>query len=336
VTLLGLGHVTLLVLAVVSTVATLLLLFGLLRSQGGSTGRRRRDRRGRSPIGALAHGDPGGAIAVVGDALAATHDPSTLLPIILEVVFDATGARGGRVVANGDEVSWIGETHGGHPPLMIELVRSGEDCTNLFLYPSGAGFPPATRELAEWLASQAAVALENARLHHLVQRQAITDDLTGLANRRHFLEVLAGEITRATAFDTPLSVIVADVDDFKLVNDVFGHHVGDEVLRRFSKLVADHLRDVDVAARLGGEEFAMILPDTEVNDAAAVAERVRVAVGELPLPLSRPHGITATFGVAQHAAGETRDDLVRRADAALYRGKSQGKNTVAVESLAPS
>jgi diguanylate cyclase (GGDEF)-like protein len=129
-------------------------------------------------------------------------------------------------------------------------------------------------------------------------------------------------------------VIVADIDDFKLVNDVFGHHVGDEALRRFAKLFREHLRDDDVPGRLGGEEFAVILPGTDSASAAAVAERVRIAATELTLPLSRPHGITATFGVAEHSAGETGDDLLRRADAALYRGKSQGKNTVAVEATA--
>src|SRR5947199_1241239 len=121
VTLPALGHATLLTLAVLSTAATFWLLFSLLRPDPQGTPRRRRDRRGR-PVGRVARGEPGEALALVGGTLAATHDPSALLPIILEVVVDATEARGGRIVAAGEEVSWTGETHGGPPPLMIELT----------------------------------------------------------------------------------------------------------------------------------------------------------------------------------------------------------------------
>jgi hypothetical protein len=132
--------VKLIILAALCTAATLWLLVGLLRSQS-ERARRRLDRRVPPRARAVAQENPGEAIAIVGEALAATHDPQALLPIILEVVVDATKARGGRVVANDEEVGWIGETHGGHPPLLIELVRSGEGRTNLFLYPRGAGFP---------------------------------------------------------------------------------------------------------------------------------------------------------------------------------------------------
>jgi diguanylate cyclase (GGDEF)-like protein len=319
------------VVAILLTVVTLVLLVSVLRSGGdGRPGRGRRERRDRQAATVAPSSDPGEALALVGNALAATHDPRALLPIILEVVVDATGARGGRLVEDGAEMSWIGETHGGHPPLMLELARQGDSATNLFLYPGSEGFTPETRELAEWLASQAAIALENARLHHLVQRQASTDDLTGLVNRRRFIEALGGEITRASTFGTPLSVILGDLDDFKLVNDVFGHHVGDEVLRRFASLIEAHLRDVDVPGRLGGEEFAILLPDTDATGATAVAERIRSSLSEMVLPLRGRRTITATFGVAQHCEGEPGEELLRRADVALYRGKSQGKNTVAV------
>ena len=318
------------------TAITLWLLFSLLRSAGdrGALGRRR-DRRGRPRVG-RSKSDPGEALALVGNALAATHDPRALLTIILEVVVDATSARGGRIVDDGEEISWIGETHGGHPPLLLELARNGESRTNLMLFPAAEGFAAETRELAEWLASQAAIALENARLHHLVQQQANTDDLTGLVNRRRFIEALNSEITRASAFGTPLSVIVTDLDDFKLVNDLFGHHVGDEVLRRFAKLIESHLRDVDVPGRLGGEEFAILVPETDATGAAAVAERVRHSLSGMTLPLREARTITATFGVAQLEQGESGDDLLRRADRALYQGKTRGKDTVAVETPRPA
>jgi diguanylate cyclase (GGDEF)-like protein len=317
------------------TVVTLWLLFSLLRSAGerGALGGRR-DRRGRPEAG-RPKSDPGEALALVGNALAATHDPRALLTIILEVVVDATSARGGRIVDDGEEISWIGETHGGHPPLMLELARDGESHTSLLLYPAGEGFAAETRELAEWLASQAAIALENARLHHIVQQQANTDDLTGLVNRRRFIETLNSEVTRAAAFGTPLSVIVTDLDDFKLVNDLFGHHVGDEVLRRFAQLIEGHLRDVDVPGRLGGEEFAILVPETDAAGATAVAERVRHSLSGMTLPLREARTITATFGVAQLEEGESSDDLLRRADVALYHGKARGKDTVAVETARP-
>jgi diguanylate cyclase (GGDEF)-like protein len=281
-------------------------------------------------VNSLSQGDAGEALALVGNALAATHDPRTLLPIILEVVVDATGARGGRIVENGEELNWIGVTHG-HPPLVLELVRDGDSAIELFLYPGSEGFAADKRELAQWLASQAAIALDNARLHNVVQQQAITDDLTGLVNRRRFIEALDSEITRAHTFGTPLSVILADLDDFKLVNDFFGHHVGDEVLRRFAKLIEGHLRDPDIPGRLGGEEFAILVPEANAIGASAVAERMRQALDEMPLPLRQRRTISATFGVAQLVEGESGEELLRRADRALYRGKSEGKNTVAVE-----
>jgi diguanylate cyclase (GGDEF)-like protein len=317
------------------TAVTLWLLFSLLRSAADRGGRgSRRDRRGRTQVG-RSKSDPGEALALVGNALAATHDPRALLTIILEVVVDATSARGGRIVEDGEEISWIGETHGGHPPLMLELARNGESRTSLMLYPPAEGFAAETRELAEWLASQAAIALENARVHHIVQQQANTDDLTGLVNRRRFIETLNSEITRAFAFGTPLSVIVTDLDDFKLVNDLFGHHVGDEVLRRFAKLIEGHLRDVDVPGRLGGEEFAILAPETDAAGATAVAERMRRSLSGMTLPLRETRTITATFGVAQLEEGESGDALLRRADVALYQGKTRGKDTVVVESVRP-
>src|ERR671928_9195 len=150
-----------------------------------------------------------------------------------------------------------------------------------------------TRNLAEWLASQAAVALDNARLHDIVQRQAITDDLTGLVNRRRFLEALEAEIERARSFGTPLAIVLADLDNFKQVNDEFGHHGGDVVLRAFADLIRSHVRDVDVSGRLGGEEFAIVLPETDREGAARVAERMRSSLNSVPIAISEHAAIYA-------------------------------------------
>jgi diguanylate cyclase (GGDEF)-like protein len=320
---------TLVVLASAATLVTVWLLIGAVRGSGGSPVRRRsRDRRERRD-GVRAN--PEEALALVGDALAATHNPRALLPVILEVVIEATGARGGRIREDGEEVSWIGDVDPRHPSLVLELAHDDDGDTTLVLYAPEGGFATETRRTAEWLASQAAIALENAKLHHLVQRQATTDDLTGLVNRRRFIEALDSEIVRANTFRSPLSVVLGDLDNFKLVNDRFGHQTGDEVLRRFADLVREHLRDVDVPGRIGGEEFAILLPETDAVGAVAVAERVRRSLRSLRPAPERGSAVTASFGVAQLASGESGDELLRRADVALYRAKSEGRNTVTVE-----
>src|SRR5919206_2941316 len=205
------------VLAGVATAVTLWLLFGAVRTSALPTRRRRlHDRRERRDV---APANPGEALALVGDALAATHNPRALLPVILEVVIEATGARGGRIREGDDDVSWLGDVDSRAPTLVLELARDEDRLTTLALYAPEGGFGAESQRTAEWLAAQAAIALENAKLHHLVQRQATTDDLTGLVNRRRFIEALESEIVRANTFTSPLSVVLGDLDHFKRVND---------------------------------------------------------------------------------------------------------------------
>ncbi|MDQ2967716.1 MAG: GGDEF domain-containing protein, partial [Actinomycetota bacterium] len=265
---------TMLVVAIAATVLTIGLLVWTVRSNAGRRTADERLRQDRRRPANPENRDPREALALVGDALAATHNPRVLLPIILEVIVEATGATGGQIFVAEEEVAWVGQV-GTSPDdtLTLPLGLSTDGETTLRLHPPGR-FPAETNELAEWLASQAAVALENARLHDVVQRQAITDDLTGLVNRRRFIGALQAEIERARRFGTQLTVLVADLDDFKRVNDAFGHHAGDDVLRSFADLVRSHVRDVDVPGRLGGEEFAILLPGTGSVDAVSVAERM--------------------------------------------------------------
>ena len=321
-TLVGTVRWTFLILAVAATAATFILLLWSMRGRRTAALRPRSDRRRQ----ATAHGDPREALALVGDALAATHNPRVLLPVILEVITEATDALGGQIFSGEEEVAWIGEVGGSRKPLTLELDAN----TRLLLVPPDEGFAKDTRTLAEWLASQAAVALDNARLHDIVQRQAITDDLTGLVNRRRFIEALDAEIERARRFGAALTIVLADLDNFKQVNDEFGHHGGDVVLRAFADLIRSHVRDVDVSGRIGGEEFAILLPDTDAGGAARVAERMRSSLNEVAIPLSEGAAIhvASSFGVAELARDQSGDDLLRAADAALYRAKDEGKNRV--------
>ena len=324
-TLVGAVRWTFLALALAATVTTALLLLWSVRGRHAATARPRSDRR--RPSGA--HGDPREALALVGDALAATHNPRVLLPVVLEVMTEATGALGGQVFAGGEEVAWIGEVGGDRKSLQLGLGFSADGETTLLLVPPEQGFSRETRSTAEWLASQAAVALDNARLHDIVQRQAITDDLTGLVNRRRFIEALDAEVERARRFASPLAIVLSDLDNFKQVNDEFGHHGGDVVLRAFADLIRSHVRDVDVSGRIGGEEFAILLPDTDRDGAALVAERMRHSLNSVAIAIDEASlKGAASFGVAELAAGQTGDDLLRSADAALYRAKDEGKNRV--------
>ena len=196
----------------------------------------------------------------------------------------------------------------------------------------GEPFTREEEELLEYLAGQAVVSIENASLHETVERQAVTDELTGLANVRAFTSILDRELERSRRFETPLGLLMMDIDDFKLVNDTYGHQQGDEVLAQVAGVLRDHSRELDTPARYGGEEMAVVLPQTGVEGAEMLAERIREAVEALRVPRVRGGGVlsvTASFGVASVPdAAVDRESLIAAADAALYRAKRGGKNRV--------
>ena len=164
-------------------------------------------------------------------------------------------------------------------------------------------------------------------------RQAQTDELTGLANRRSLDERLREEIARAKRFRTKVAYVIADIDNFKLVNDAHGHKTGDEVLRAVSRALDETVRELDLAARYGGEEFALILPGTELIDARRIVERIRRTIAEIVVegPGGVPVSVTASFGIAEFPTFATVDSLMEAADSVLYAAKRGGKNRVVAE-----
>jgi diguanylate cyclase (GGDEF)-like protein len=187
------------------------------------------------------------------------------------------------------------------------------------------------------LAAQGAVAIENARLHRLIQKQARTDGLTGLANRREFQEQLGREVERAQRFGVPVGLVFLDVDDFKAINDGFGHLAGDAVLKAVATVLRGSVREIDHAARYGGEEFALILPHTGLEGAVRLAERIRELTAERPVRVGAAAiRVTASFGAAAVPANaSTQIEVIAAADSALYLAKQGGKNRVATALVNP-
>ncbi|MDX6591396.1 MAG: hypothetical protein QOJ13_592 [Gaiellales bacterium] len=306
-----------------------------------------------------------------GETLAATHDMRALLSAVLETAMQATNARGGRLLLyapdRGDATEQVrmGTARGSRADLPM-VVSAGSGMEGMVLTttePQVSSSPrpmvavPIEREhkllgvltvvdheegeflrddveTLAGLANQAGVAIENARLHLQVEQQAITDPLTGLANRRQFFDTLEREFERAQRFGTPLSLIMLDIDNFKQMNDVRGHLAGDAVLHGTAGTIEGLIREIDLAARYGGEEFGVLLPQTNLEGAKNLAERLREAVSLRVVMFGEDqiNGVTASFGVASGPRTNADHlDLVARADAALYRAKRAGKNRVEVD-----
>jgi diguanylate cyclase (GGDEF)-like protein len=157
---------------------------------------------------------------------------------------------------------------------------------------------------------------------------SITDSLTGLYNVRYLCEILDKEMLETLENKRPLSIIMADVDNFKNYNDTWGHKQGDELLKRIAEILSTSARDKDSPCRYGGEEFAIVFPNTLLNDAWEVSERIRLKFESVGESDPRMTGITVSVGVAQYIPGETADSFIERADKALYKAKNNGKNRV--------
>jgi diguanylate cyclase (GGDEF)-like protein len=301
------------------------------------------------------------AIRRIGQTFASNLDRPALLELALKTAIDAVQANAGRIsvrttpdgplaeairegslqeaeaVIYGAEQAALdtgdlGEgTEDGRSAISVPLrpLEAGGRVHGLITVASaGTPFSEDDREVLRSLGAQAALALENVDLHLQVSRQAVTDELTGLANHGRFQELLGAEVEQVRRYHHSVGLIMLDIDDFKSVNDTYGHQQGDVVLKRVARVVVDSSREVDYPARYGGEEMALILPHTSLEGSYAIAERIRTAIEDLRVPRIDQHGtlrITASVGVAASSEGN-KDALIADADAALYEAKHQGKN----------
>jgi diguanylate cyclase (GGDEF)-like protein len=300
----------------------------------------------------------------VGESLGKGLDRDALLGIVVQTAVDGVGAECGRVVMRhgaegvlseaaraGDVSSYMAAVQAAEAAAFdageaAETQISGANALARPLHAPepedevlgvisiarpGRPFSERQRELFAYLTNQAAISIENVDLHETIQRQAVTDELTGLFNHRRFQEVMAAEVERTRRFGQELGLIMLDIDNFKRVNDTYGHLQGDLVLREVARVLRESSREIDEPARYGGEEMAVALPQTGLQGAYDFAERVRQRIEALHLPLLEGDGtlrVTASFGAASlpHSAKVDKDALVAAADAALYRAKRSGKN----------
>ncbi|HNR88775.1 MAG TPA: sensor domain-containing diguanylate cyclase [Spirochaetota bacterium] len=217
------------------------------------------------------------------------------------------------------------------PELIVPMKSKNQLNGILVLGPkiTAENFSSDERDFLTDLAKFAAIGVENSRLYLM----ATLDRMTRLYIHHYFQERLTEEVKRSHRYNTPMTLLISDIDHFKGFNDTYGHQQGDIVLKEVAKLFKQNLRVMDVPARYGGEEFAVILPETALADGVKVANRLRKCVEEHEFPgQGEPLHVTVSIGVAQYdpALNEERAELIKRADAAMYSAKHAGRNKVAV------
>jgi diguanylate cyclase (GGDEF)-like protein len=263
-------------------------------------------------------------LAMLSEQLAAANDVDALLRVILDAAIKATGASGGRVARPGEAGTRAGESDS--DVLRVPLhTNDPEGDSALLLYPPPDGFSPEAAGIAHWLGTHAGTAIRDARFHRVVQEQETNDVLTGLANRKQLTTTLEREFAGAEQRALPLSVVLGDLDDFKAVNDRLGFRAGDEVLKAFAATLERCAREVDLAARIGGEQFAVVMPETDTEGATRFAERVRA---EFAAAEGLPAKVTASYGIASYPRAASAEELLTIADTCLRRAKQDGKDRV--------
>jgi len=183
--------------------------------------------------------------------------------------------------------------------------------------------------LVELLSQLVGASIGNIKLFERMQHQATTDGLTGLSNHRRLYEILEKELWRSRRYGGPISLIMIDIDNLKQINDTYGHRAGDKVIKKISSKIKECIRQIDTAARYGGDEFAVILPNTSLADATVVAERMVEAVGSSTITWNKEQiPLSISVGVGEYDAQSSPEDITSRSDQALYIAKQAGKNTV--------
>jgi diguanylate cyclase (GGDEF)-like protein len=195
----------------------------------------------------------------------------------------------------------------------------------------GDRFESADIALIELFSQLVGASIGNIKLFEKIQRQATMDGLTGLANHKTFYEILEKELWRARRYGGRISLIMIDVDNLKKINDAYGHRAGDKVIRDISRRIKECIRQIDTAARYGGDEFAVILLNTSLSDATVVAQRMVDAVAGSPTIWNKEDiPLSISVGLGQYDADTTPEDITSRSDQALYTAKQAGKNTVRI------
>jgi diguanylate cyclase (GGDEF)-like protein len=215
------------------------------------------------------------------------------------------------------------------PDILVPLQSKGE-INGIIMLGNRISHEPFTEAETEYLlniASLAGIAINNARLYEM----ATTDMMTKLKIHHYFQTILIEEINRSMKYDRPLSLIMADIDNFKVFNDEYGHIAGDEILKNIALILKNNIRLIDIGARYGGEEFAVILPKTDINEAIIVAERIRSSVESSSLTFNEEMlNVTISVGVSQFdpMIDHNKHNLINRADKALCNSKKDGRNRV--------
>ena len=316
----------------------------------------------------------------LGEALSATLDLDTLVPVVLETAMTSVGARAGLVLLGDDDGGLtVHAEHGMRvrglpvPDAVLSgvgllgsvaasgLSARGEIGSKAELRPAAGepqqgqivavplrrpphvfgvialfapidpdGFDPAAESALLSLSGPAAIAVENVLLHDEATRASTIDPLTGVWNYRYLMSSLNREVERALRFDRSLSVLMLDLDKFKLVNDTYGHQTGDEVLREFASRVRGEVREVDTLARYGGEEFVIVLPETGAHGAENLAERICSVIRSAPFVVDDGRvelAVTVSIGGAVYPEnGRSSRELLLESDRALYRAKGSGRD----------
>ena len=255
-------------------------------------------------------------------------------------VGELTGGTGlaGAASVLGATVVWPGDTESARPcpdepeagAGAVAIPLRGHPFGVLAYYGKPAPLDDEDVDSLEILVRQAETAIENSLLYEEAVRLSLTDGMTGLWNRRQFDLRLEAELSRAVRFSEPFAVVFVELDQMKVVNDRYGHQAGDTVLIELSRRLSEAVREVDVVARWGGDEFTLLLPKTALRGALLLAEKIRGAVVNAPFRVDNGSlDITISVGVAAYPEhGSSGKDLVAAADAAMYRAKAKGRNRV--------